>query len=84
MSLLFGFNLQSVLNLTEEAISPVKIDNFRSGDELQARQSAQSIERTGLLQENMTPAMNELQRLHDEFDLADSAAAEFNVPFQGV
>jgi len=28
--------------------------------------------------------MNELQRLHDKFDLTNSAAAKFNVPFQTV
>src|SRR6266568_4595145 len=32
----------------------------------------------------MSAAMNELQRLHHEFDLADSAPAKFNVPFQAV
>ena len=84
MSLLFGFNLQSVLDLTEEAISPVKIDNFLARDEFQSRQSAERIQRDRFPQKDVPAAMNELERLHDELDFANPASPKFYVTFQRI
>ena len=84
MSLLFGFNLQPVLDLAEEAIGAIKIDNFFLRDQFEFRQGTQRLHGACFLQESVAAAVDELERLHDEFDFTNSATPKFNVPVQFV
>jgi hypothetical protein len=76
------FHLQPVLHLPEEAVSFVQRPGiarrkmFVSGEFLQTRQSLR------ILKERLPPGMQQLQRLHDEFNLPDPAAPKFHVPIQ--
>jgi hypothetical protein len=49
VSLLFCFNLQSVLNLAKEAIGAIQIDNFGTRDQFELSQGMQRLERACFL-----------------------------------
>ena len=84
VSLLFGVDLQSMLDPSQKSVRPVKIDNFLLRDELEPCESTQRVQGARFLQECMTGAVNELERLHHEFDLANAAASKLNVTLQIV
>jgi len=79
VDLLFCFDLQAMLNQAEKSITSIKIENLVSRNQIEPRQSLQGPERAGVLEEGISSTVNELQRLHDEFDLADSTPAELEV-----
>src|SRR5256885_2695664 len=64
---------------SQKSISPVKVDNLVVRNELKSEERTQRIQGAGFLQENMSPAMNELKCLDDEFNFANSAAAELQI-----
>ena len=81
MGLLFGFDLQAVFDLTEKPVGPIKIDNLGVGKSSR-RSSAECVQSASLLQESVPTAVDELERLHHEFDFTNASASEFNVTVQ--
>src|ERR1051326_9068795 len=82
--LLLGFGLQSMLDATQKPIGPIKSQGFLRGQQIQFTQCSQRLEHAGLLQKRMPRSMRELQRLHDEFDFANTADTELDIPMQLV
>src|SRR4029077_16183731 len=82
VGLLFGFDLQAVLNAAEEAIRIIQRQNFIVREQIQFSQCAERLEHTRFLQKRITRAMDKLQRLHDELDVANAAASKFYVALQ--
>ena len=80
--LLFGFDLQAVFNAAEESISIIQRQNFIAREQIQFPQCAERFEHTWFLQKRITRAMDKLQRLHDELDVANATAPKFHVALQ--
>ena len=82
VGLLFGFDLQAVFNAAEESIRIIQRQNFIAREQIQFSQCAERLEHTRFLQKRITRAMDKLQRLHDELDVANAAAPKFYVALQ--
>ena len=82
MSLLLGLDLQPVFDAPEKTIGCIERDYFFVRQEFDLRQFAQSLKRARLLQKGVARAVNQLQRLNNEFDFANPAGAEFDVAVQ--
>ena len=79
MGLLFGFDLQAVFNAAKESIRVVQFQNLIAWEQIQFAQCAERLEHARFLQKWIPRAMNELQRLHDELDVANAAAPKFYI-----
>src|SRR5437868_7507016 len=84
MRLLCRFDLQSMLDQTQKAITAIQIENFFPRDDFKPRKRSQCAERTRLLEESVTASMDELQRLHHEFDFANATATELQIALHRV
>ena len=82
VGLLFGFDLQAVFNATEESICIIERQNLIVRKQIQFSQCAERLEHTRFLQKRITRAMDQLERLHDELDVANAAAPKFYVALQ--
>ena len=82
VGLLFGFDLQAVFDTAEKSIRVVQRQNFLRSKQIQLSQRAERLQHVWFLQKRMTRSVNKLQRLHDEFDVANAAASKFYVPLQ--
>ena len=82
VGLLFGFDLQAVFDTTEKSIRVVQRQNFLRSKQIQFSQRAERLQHVRFLQKRMTRPVNKLQRLYDEFDVANSAASKFYVALQ--
>ena len=80
--LLFGLNLQTMFHASEKPIGVVQSQHFVGRKKVQFTKRSQRLEHTGFLQERMPRSMDQLQRLYDEFDVANTAASKFHVAFQ--
>src|SRR4029077_4809278 len=66
----------------EESIRIIQRQNFIVREQIQFSQCAERLEHTRFLQKRITRAMDKLQRLHDELDVANAAAPKFYVALQ--
>src|SRR5512138_3080291 len=73
-----------MLYTTKKPVSVIQSQHFLARKKIQLAQRSQCLEHACFLQERMTRSMNKLQSLHDEFDLANTAASKFHVPVQLV
>src|ERR1041384_5097038 len=79
MSLFFRFDLQAMLSAAQKPVRAVKIDNVSLRHQLDVCQTTQRVERVRFLEEGVPCAVDELKRLHDEFDFPDPPATEFDI-----
>src|SRR5262249_15925822 len=79
VGLLFRFDLQRVFDSAEKSIRAVQSQNFFAREQIQLSKCVECLEHTRFLEERMARAMDKLQCLHDEFDLANAAAPKFYV-----
>ena len=84
VDLLFGLDLQAMLDAAEKSIRVIKSQNFLAREKMQLTQCSQRLEHTRFLQERMLRSVDELQRLHDEFDFANAADTELDVALEFV
>jgi len=84
VDLLFGLDLQAMLDAAEKSIRVIKSQNFLAREKMQLTQCSQRLEHTRFLQERMLRSVDELQRLHDEFDFATAADTELVVALDFV
>jgi len=82
MGLLFGFDLHAVFYAAEKSIRIVQRQNFLRGKQIQFSQRAERLQHVWFLQKRMTRPVDKLQRLHDEFDVANAAGSKFYVALQ--
>src|SRR5262245_57778379 len=82
VGLLFGFDLQAVFNTAEKSICIVQRQNFVVWEQIQFSQCAERLEHTRFLQKRITRAMDQLECLDDELDLANAAASKFYIALQ--
>ena len=75
MSLLFGLDLQTMLNAPEKPICLVERQHFIAWKKIQLTKTAQRFERARFLQKGMSRTVDELKRLHDELHLANPPCA---------
>ena len=79
VGLLFRFNLQPVLDPPEEAIGGFQGARFTARDQFQFREDGERFQGACFLQEGVPRSMQELERLNDKFDFANSARAQLDV-----
>src|SRR5262249_23053823 len=72
-------DLQLVLDVTEKAVRGGDPLHERRRDVARVRERRERLERPARPQARVFPAVHELLRLHEEFDLADAAAPELHV-----
>ena len=72
-------DLELVLDVAQEAVRVAERRSRLGGDVAAGRQPRQRTERAALLDARVLAAVDELLRLDDELDLADTAAAELHV-----
>src|SRR4029453_12369413 len=82
--LLFGLDLQTMLDTAEKPICLVERQHFTPRQQVQFTKSSQGSEHTGFLQEWMLRAVDKLKCLHDEFDLANAAPSQLDVALEIV
>src|SRR5437868_10618263 len=80
--LLLRLDLQTMLYPAEKPVGVVQRQHLRARKKVQFTKRSQRLEHAWFLQERMTRSMDQLQRLHDEFDVANAAASEFYVALQ--
>src|SRR6266536_5350796 len=80
--LLLGLNLQTMFYSPEKPVRLVQRQHFVRRKKVQFTKRSQRLEHTGFLQERIPRSMDQLQRLYDEFDVANTAASKFHVAFQ--
>src|SRR6266511_4015013 len=73
-----------MLDTAEKPICLVERQHFTARQQVQFTKSSQGSEHTGFLQEWMLRAVDKLECLHDEFDLANAAASKLHVALQLV
>src|SRR5438552_18688404 len=73
-----------MLDAAEKSIRVIKSQNFLAREKMQLTQCSQRLEHTRFLQERMLRSVDELQRLHDEFDFANAADTELDVALELV
>ena len=71
--------LQPVLDATQIAVRSVELLDCRGGQQLLAREQRQRAKQTARLEARVASAADQLERLHDELDLADTARAKLDV-----
>ncbi len=79
VSLFVANQLHRVLRLAQHQVRVGQFRNIAGRHELRAGQQRQHLEQRGALQAPVAAAAHQLHGLHDEFDLADAAAAEFQM-----
>ena len=79
MRLQIVIHLQPVLQVPQKAIRVGELPGFGVGQQMVLHQFFQRGKRLGILQERDASAVDQLQRLRDEFDFADAATAQFDV-----
>ena len=79
MHLLIGAHLQPILQAPQEHVGRVELGHRRGRQQLRAGQQRQRLAQRGALQTPVLAAADQLERLHDEFDLADAAVTELDV-----
>src|ERR1051326_4044956 len=72
-------HLQPVLQRAQKAVSIRQLTAFRLRDELAIRQSSKTHQRVRHAQPIIAPAMGQLQRLRNKFNLANPTASELHV-----
>ena len=77
--LLFRFDLEPVLHAAEKAVGVFQHAGFLMREQLQVGQHRQHLQGAGFLEKGVPRAMQKLQRLHHELDLANPARAQFHV-----
>ncbi len=82
MRLLVVALLQPVLDPPQEAIGVAELLDRMRREQLLAREQRQRLEQAARLQRRLAAASDQLERLHDELDLADAARAELDVVAQ--
>ena len=80
VGLLFRFDLQPVFDAPEEAVACFQGASFTARDQFQLRQDRERLQSARFLQERVPRSVQKLERLHDKFDLANPAGAQFDVP----
>ena len=75
MGLLFGFDLETMFDAPEKSVAVFQRACFAARQELQLCQDRQRFQRAGFLEKRMPRAVQELQRLHHKFNLANPARA---------
>ena len=73
--LLFGLDLQPMLDTAEKPICLVERQHFTARQQVQFTKGSQGSEHTRFLQEWMMRAVDKLKCLDDEFDFANAAAS---------
>src|SRR5437870_11433047 len=84
MGLLLSFNLQTMLCPAKKPISAIKVDNFISRNQFELGETLERLQCAWLLQKGMPRSVDKLERLHNEFDFANSAAAKLDVALQFI
>src|SRR5579863_8700518 len=79
MDLGVGEHLQAVLQSPQVQIRRAQLRDGRLRHEPQLAEHTQSLQERGGLQPPLAPATDELERLHDEFDLAYAARTQLDV-----
>ena len=79
VGLLFRFNLQPVLNPPEKTIGCFQRARFLVRKQLQFREDWKRFQRACFLQERVSRPVQELEGLHDKFDLPNPARAQLDV-----
>ena len=82
MGLLLSFNLQTMLGPAEKPIRAIKIDNFISRNQFELGDTLERLQCAWLLQKGVPRSVDKLQRLHNEFNFANTTATKFNIPLQ--
>ena len=82
MRLLVVALLQAVLDAPQESIRLAEFLHRRRRQQLLAREQRQRLEQAARLQRGLAAAADQLERLHDELDLADAARTELDVVLQ--
>src|SRR5262249_24883285 len=82
VGLLFRFDLQAVFNAAEKSIRIIQRQHFIVREQIQFSQCAERLEHARFLYKRITRAMDKLQRLYDELDVANAAAPEFYIALQ--
>ena len=78
--LLFGLDLEAMLDPAQEAVGRLEPPRILVRQEFQFRQSPNHPQGARLLQKRMPRRVQQLQRLHHELDLPNSARAQFHIP----
>src|SRR5262249_2729910 len=73
-------HLNFVLDLTEESVGATEALPLASRYEAAVRQTRKSAERVGIAHLRVVAAVQELQRLREEFHFADAAATQLDIP----
>src|SRR5690242_12267826 len=71
-----------MLDAPEETVCLVERQYVIRRKELQLMQCSQCLEHACFLQKRMARSMNKLQRLHNEFDIANAPASEFHIALE--
>src|SRR5207248_2121167 len=80
--LLFRFDLYAVFDAAKKSIGVVQRQNLFARQQIKLSQRIKCLQHVRFLQEGMARTMDELQRLHNEFDLANAASPKFYITFQ--
>src|SRR6266567_3721424 len=73
-----------MLHAAEKSVSNIASQHFLARKKIQLTKRSERLEHTWFLQERMSRSVDKLQGLHDEFDLANSAASKFHIAFELV
>src|SRR5262249_19775361 len=79
VGLLFGLDLQTMLDAAQKSIRAIKCQDFLVREKIQFTQRTQRLEHARFLEERMPGSIDELQCLHNEFDFANAADAKLDV-----
>ncbi len=75
MGLLLRFNLQPVLHPPEKAIGCFQVARFLARNQFQFREDREGLQGARFLEERVSRAVQELERLNDKFDFPNPARA---------
>ena len=71
-----------MLDAPEKPIRIIQSQNFIGSEQIQFAKRSQRFKHARFLQERMPRSVDQLQRLHDEFDVADAATSKLHVATQ--
>src|SRR5438045_9228169 len=84
MRLLFGLYLQTMLHAAKKSVSVIAGQHFLARKKIQLTKRSQRFADPEFLHEWLTRSMDQLQRLHDEFDLPHPTASDFHFAFPRI
>src|SRR5262252_6809484 len=73
-----------MFHAAQKPVSVVQTQHVLPRKKVQLTKRSQRFEHAGFLQKRMTRSVDELERLHNEFDLANAAAPKFHVALELV